>query len=84
METRTIELSLDTARRWYEQGGELKEMALGAFDEKKLIDYHIGSVQRFLNLIALLSVLGTILVPRLWKPVTDEYFITKRTNSQIS
>lgn len=41
METRTIELSLDTARRWYEQGGELKEMALGAFDEKKLIDYRL-------------------------------------------
>ena len=41
METRTIELSLDTARRWYEQAGELKEMALGAFDEKKLIDYRL-------------------------------------------
>ena len=41
METRQIELSLDTAKRWYEQGGELKEMALGAFDEKKLIDYRL-------------------------------------------
>ena len=41
METRYIEISLDTARRWYEQGGELKEMALGAFDEKKLIDYRL-------------------------------------------
>ena len=39
METRYIELSLDTAKRWYEQGGELKEMALGAFDAKELIDY---------------------------------------------
>lgn len=37
METRKIELPLNTARRWYEQGGELKEMALGAFDEKELI-----------------------------------------------
>ena len=37
METRTIEISLETARRWYEQGGELKDMALGAFDEKELI-----------------------------------------------
>ena len=37
METRQIELSLDTAKRWYEQGGELKEMALGAFSEKELI-----------------------------------------------
>ena len=37
METRQIELPLDTAKRWYEQGGELKEMALGAFSEKELI-----------------------------------------------
>ena len=37
METRQINLPLDTARRWYEQGGELREMALGAFDEKELI-----------------------------------------------
>ena len=41
METRTIEISLDTARRWYEQGGELKELALGAFDAKELIDYRL-------------------------------------------
>ena len=37
METRQINLPLDTARRWYEQGGELREMALGAFDAKELI-----------------------------------------------
>ena len=37
METRTVEISLDTAKRWYKQGGELKEMALGAFSEKELI-----------------------------------------------
>ena len=37
METRLIEISLETAKRWYEQGGELKEMALGAFSEKELI-----------------------------------------------
>lgn len=41
METRQINLPLDTARRWYEQGGELKEMALGAFDAKELIDYRL-------------------------------------------
>lgn len=41
METRQINLPLDTARRWYEQGGELKEMALGAFNEKELIDYRL-------------------------------------------
>ena len=37
METRQIELPLETAKRWYEQGGELKEMALGAFSEKELV-----------------------------------------------
>ena len=37
METRTIELPLVTAKRWYKQGGELKEMALGAFSEQELI-----------------------------------------------
>ena len=31
METRQINLPLDTARRWYEQGGELKDMALGVY-----------------------------------------------------
>ncbi|MGN0619314.1 MAG: hypothetical protein ACI4J7_09875 [Ruminiclostridium sp.] len=41
METRQINLPLETARRWYEQGGELKEMALGAFDEKELIEYRL-------------------------------------------
>ena len=37
MEIRTIEIPLVTAKRWYKQGGELKEMALGAFSEKELI-----------------------------------------------
>ena len=37
METRYIEISLETAKRWYEQGGELKDMALGAYSEQELI-----------------------------------------------
>ena len=37
METRTIEISLDTAKRWYEQGGELRDLAIGAFGDKELI-----------------------------------------------
>ena len=36
MDTRYIEISLDTAKRWYEQGGELKDMALGAFSLEEL------------------------------------------------
>ena len=37
METRQIELSLDTAKRLYEQGGEYREIALTAFKEHELI-----------------------------------------------
>ena len=37
METRNVKVSLDTAKIWYEQGGEFKEMALSAFTEAELI-----------------------------------------------
>ena len=37
METRQIELSLDTAKRLYEQGGEYRDIALTAFKEHELI-----------------------------------------------
>ena len=37
METRQIELSLDTAKRLYEQGGEYRDIALTAFKEHDLI-----------------------------------------------
>ena len=36
METRLIRISLDTAKMWYEQGGELKDIALGAFTLEEL------------------------------------------------
>ena len=38
METRQIEISPDTARRLYEQGGEYRDIALTAFKEHELID----------------------------------------------
>ena len=37
MKTRQIEISLDTARRLYEQGGEYRDIALTAFKEHELI-----------------------------------------------
>lgn len=37
METRLIRLSLDTAKRLYEQGGEYRDIALTAFKEYELI-----------------------------------------------
>ena len=36
METRSVKVSLETAKRWYEQGGEFKEIALSAFTESEL------------------------------------------------
>ena len=38
MEGRSIKISLDKAREWYNQGGELKEIALRAFTEKKITE----------------------------------------------
>ena len=36
MESRNIILTLDKAKEWYKQGGELKEVALQAFSENEL------------------------------------------------
>ena len=36
METRNVKITLETAKRWYVQGGEFKEMALSAFTEFEL------------------------------------------------
>ena len=36
METRNVKITLETAKRWYEQGGEFKEMALSAFTDAEL------------------------------------------------
>ena len=36
MEERNIKISIEKAREWYNQGGELKELALSAFTEKEI------------------------------------------------
>ena len=36
MKTRNVKVSIETAKRWYVQGGEFKEMALSAFAEAEL------------------------------------------------
>ena len=33
---RNVKITLETAKRWYEQGGEFKEMALSAFTDAEL------------------------------------------------
>ena len=36
MEERNVKISLEKARGWYNQGGELKELALSSFTEKEI------------------------------------------------
>lgn len=36
MEERTIKLDIETAKQWYKQGGNLKEVALQAYSEEEL------------------------------------------------
>ena len=36
MEERNIKISIAKAKEWYNQGGELKELALSAFSEKEI------------------------------------------------
>ena len=36
METRNVKVTLETAQRWYQQGGEFKEMALSAYSDDEL------------------------------------------------
>lgn len=37
MDTREIRIDLSTAKKWYEKGGELKDLALTAYKEEELI-----------------------------------------------
>ncbi len=38
MEERSIKISLERAREWYNKGGELKELALSVFTEKEITE----------------------------------------------
>ena len=51
MEERNVKISLDKAREWYNQGGELKELALSAFSEKEITESALpNSWQEFCNM----------------------------------
>lgn len=47
METRSVSLTLDKAKEWYERGGKLKEIALQAFSEKELKDFDFRNIKSF-------------------------------------
>ena len=49
METRNVKITLETAKRWYEQGGEFKEMALSAFTEFELSPVRNEWEERFIG-----------------------------------
>ena len=49
MEARNVKVSLETAKRWYEQGGEFKEMALSAFTEFELNPVRNEWEERFIG-----------------------------------
>lgn len=50
METRNIKIDLTTARTWYNQGGNLKELALQAFSADELISQLLQSYLEYLNI----------------------------------
>ena len=51
MEERNVKISLDKAREWYNQGGELKKLALSAFSEKEITESALpNSWQEFCNM----------------------------------
>lgn len=49
MEKRNIEISLEKAKEWYKQGGDLKEVALQAFSESELIDKFPSSWEEYIR-----------------------------------
>jgi len=49
MESRNVKITLETAKRWYEQGGEFKEMALSAFTEFELNPIRNEWEERFIG-----------------------------------
>lgn len=56
MEERNIKISLEKAREWYNQGGELKEIALSAFTEKEITESALPNTwQEFCNMYPLKS-----------------------------
>ena len=54
MEERSIKISLEKAREWYNKGGELKEIALSAFTEKEITESALpNSWQEFCDMYPL-------------------------------
>ena len=49
METRNVKVALETAQRWYGQGGEFKEMALSVYSEAELNPVNNEWASKFLG-----------------------------------
>lgn len=71
MEERNIRISLDKAREWYNQGGELKELALSAFSEKEITESALPNTwQEFCEMYPI-------------KEDKKEYFIDENSNIKL-
>lgn len=71
MEERSIRISLDKAREWYNQGGELKELALSAFSEKEITESALPNTwQEFCEMYPI-------------KEDKKEYFIDENSNIKL-
>ena len=56
MEERNVKISIEKAREWYNQGGELKELALSAFTEKEIRESALPNTwKEFCNMYPLKS-----------------------------
>ena len=56
MEERSIKISLEKARDWYNKGGEYKELALSAFSEKEIAESALPNTwEEFCNMYPLKS-----------------------------
>lgn len=71
MEERSIRISLEKAREWYNKGGELKELALSAFSEKEITESALPNTwQEFCEMYPI-------------KEDKKEYFIDENSNIKL-
>ena len=66
MENRNVSITLKKAKEWYQQGGDLKEIALQAYKEEELIGWPTDINDPKLNLPVLLHCVNTKIIHQ-WK-----------------
>lgn len=69
-EKRQIQVTLKTAKKWYNAGGPLKDLALSAFTKEELVDPIVWDYDKLLEKYAEKYPIGTII----WANNGTEYF----------